>query len=172
MRLEFMDFLACPDCHTQTLHLQASRYGTGGLEIEEGTIGCDGCGQTFLIRDGIPLMLPRDLRAITEEIGSSKREGTLRTSIGYDFHHRRQGSDNSKEKSDRRCHAANLDLARKYFLDYLALDEAQVASLKGSVVLDAGCGPGRYMAIAREHGARDVVGLDLSEGGLLEARSC
>jgi SAM-dependent methyltransferase/uncharacterized protein YbaR (Trm112 family) len=171
MRPIFLDFLACPDCHSSTLHLQVTRYSNDGTEIEAGTLNCGGCGQTFLIKDGIPRMLPRDLRSTLEEIGSGEKEGTVRTRLGYDFHHGRQGSDKSAEKSDQRSHAANLELARKYFLDYLALDEAQVAGLKGSVVLDAGCGPGRYMAIAHEHGAREVVGLDLSEGGLLEARS-
>ena len=171
MRQRLLDFLACPDCHSATLQLKVSRYGSGGAEIEAGTVECGGCGQTFQIRDGIPVMIPSDLQATMEGMEGGQEEGTLHTSQGYDFHHRRQGSEISKEKSDRPSHARNLELAGKYFLDYLALTEAQVASLNGRVVLDAGCGPGRYMAISGEYGALDIVGLDLSLGGLLEARS-
>src|SRR4051794_41491377 len=36
------------------------------------------------------------------------------------------------------------------------------SDLVGSVVLDAGCGMGRYLRVAAEAGARLVVGLDLS----------
>jgi SAM-dependent methyltransferase len=38
----------------------------------------------------------------------------------------------------------------------------EAADLSGSVVLDAGCGMGRYLRIAAEAGARLAVGLDLS----------
>lgn len=37
------------------------------------------------------------------------------------------------------------------------------ADLAGALVLDAGCGMGRYLRMAAEMGARGVVGLDLSE---------
>ena len=90
---------------------------------------------------------------------------------GYDYQHQRKGNDNLKEKPAIPWHAANLELARQYFLDYLSLSDAQTASLKGSVVLDAGCGAGRYMAIVREYGVQDIVGIDLSMGGLLKANS-
>ena len=40
------------------------------------------------------------------------------------------------------------------------------ATLAGLAVLDAGCGTGRYMQIARERGASTVVGVDLSLGML------
>src|SRR5947209_14818643 len=37
------------------------------------------------------------------------------------------------------------------------------AELAGAVVLDAGCGMGRYLRVAAEGGPRLLVGLDLSE---------
>jgi SAM-dependent methyltransferase len=40
------------------------------------------------------------------------------------------------------------------------------ADLEGQVVLDAGCGMGRYLRIAAESSARLIVGLDLSEAVL------
>ena len=38
------------------------------------------------------------------------------------------------------------------------------ADLEGKLVLDAGCGMGRFAEVAASHGAR-VVGVDLSPGG-------
>lgn len=40
----------------------------------------------------------------------------------------------------------------------------------GDAILDAGCGPGRDVAFFRERG-REVVGIDLSSGMLIEARA-
>ena len=45
------------------------------------------------------------------------------------------------------------------------------ADLDGKVVLDAGCGMGRYLRIAAESSARLIVGLDLSRGGRGRARA-
>src|SRR5436305_12843418 len=43
------------------------------------------------------------------------------------------------------------------------------ADLGGAVVLDAGCGMGRYLRVAAEGGPRALVGLDLS-GAVFAAR--
>jgi SAM-dependent methyltransferase len=48
---------------------------------------------------------------------------------------------------------------RATFRNRTGLDEAALA---GALVLDAGCGMGRYLRVAAEAGARLVVGLDLS----------
>jgi SAM-dependent methyltransferase len=48
---------------------------------------------------------------------------------------------------------------RATFWNRTGLDDAALA---GAVVLDAGCGMGRYLRVAAEAGARLVVGLDLS----------
>jgi SAM-dependent methyltransferase len=49
---------------------------------------------------------------------------------------------------------------RATFRNRSGLGEAELA---GAVVLDAGCGMGRYLRVAAKAGARLVVGLDLSE---------
>jgi SAM-dependent methyltransferase len=51
------------------------------------------------------------------------------------------------------------DEDRATFWNRTGLDRAALA---GAVVLDAGCGMGRYLRVAGEAGARIVVGLDLS----------
>lgn len=42
--------------------------------------------------------------------------------------------------------------------------------LRGKRVLDAGCGSGRYSMALAIHGASEIIGIDISEGGLSEAQ--
>jgi len=49
---------------------------------------------------------------------------------------------------------------RATFLNHTGLRPGDLA---GAIVLDAGCGMGRYLRVASEFGAKTVVGLDLSE---------
>ena len=54
-----------------------------------------------------------------------------------------------------------LDTFREEFLEWLAPVTAE--DVRGTVVLDAGCGKGRHLLLAADFGAAQVVGLDLSE---------
>ncbi len=170
MKQRLVDILACPDCLSHNLLLVIKKYGHGDLEIEEGSLDCPNCSRTFLIKDGIPRMLPHDFQGNQENIVETDNKGTLLTIIGYDFHHLRKGDNNSKEKY-KITDPSELELTRQYFINYLALNASDVETLKGRLVLDAGCGAGRFMAVAQEYDVLDIVGLDLSEGGLLRARS-
>ncbi len=59
MRQELMEILVCPMCKGE-LTLKVEREEDG--EIVEGTINCAACAEDFPIEDGIPNMLPPDLR--------------------------------------------------------------------------------------------------------------
>jgi SAM-dependent methyltransferase/uncharacterized protein YbaR (Trm112 family) len=174
MQPRLLDFLACPDCRSAQLYLhviKGHRDDRRVPEIEEGSLVCTVCDGTYLINAGIPRMLPKDLRGAAPMANHEWVEGTLRTAQGYDTHHLRNQSDRSQDGVAPTGHAADLDLARQNFCEYLALEVNELHSLEGRVVLDAGCGGGRFMAAAREYGVADVVGLDLSEGGLLHAQA-
>ncbi len=54
-----MDILACPLCK-QELRLDATREEAG--EVIEGTLTCTACGEVYPISEGIPNLLPPDLR--------------------------------------------------------------------------------------------------------------
>ena len=54
---------------------------------------------------------------------------------------------------------------------FLAKTGLSAASLRGKLVLDAGCGGGRYSKLLGTHGAK-VLGLDLSDAVEKAARSC
>ena len=45
-----------------------------------------------------------------------------------------------------------------------------IPDLKGKTLLDLGCGYGWHCGYAREQGAREILGIDLSEKMLMEAR--
>jgi len=59
MRSDLMEILVCPLCKAE---LSLAVDQEDGDEILAGTLTCTGCGQTFPIEDGIPNLLPPDLR--------------------------------------------------------------------------------------------------------------
>lgn len=173
MQPRLLDFVACPDCRSHELRLgetQELREKKGQTDIEEGFIVCSGCGEIYPIREGIARMLPSDLRQSSCEEYGERVEGILRTARGYDIHHLRTQTGPSQDKAVPPHRATHPDLVRRYFRDYLSLEARDLQSLVGQIVLDAGCGDGRFMPVVHESGATDVVGVDVSIGGLLHAR--
>jgi len=171
MHLRLLDFLACPDCRSEKLDLLVEKNDDTGMEIAQGSITCCSCNRKFSIISGIPRMLPKSLTPLAPQKDEFPGAGALQTMRGYDFHHQRQGHYQSQRELAPDNHDANLALTRRYFRNYLNLSNLQLEELKTRIVLDAGCGPGRYMAIAHEYGAAEIIGLDLSSGGLLTAKS-
>lgn len=59
MRRDLMDILACPLCKNElTLHVDREEDG----EVIEGSLHCATDDETYPISDGIPNLLPPDLR--------------------------------------------------------------------------------------------------------------
>jgi SAM-dependent methyltransferase len=107
-----------------------------GDEIGQGELRCLGCGLVFPIRGGIPRLLPPEL--------SAEKQRTARA-FGWEWRHFVEMHDAYEEQ----------------FMDWLWPLERDF--FKDKVVLDAGCGIGRHMFFAAEFGARDVIGMDLSD---------
>lgn len=63
MRHDLLDILACPLCKG-ALTLSATREE--GPEVLDGTLTCATCGETYPVQDGIPNLLPPDLRRAME----------------------------------------------------------------------------------------------------------
>lgn len=59
MRQDLMEILVCPMCKGD---LQLTVDREDGEEIVEGKLVCTQCNETYPIEDGIPNMLPPDLR--------------------------------------------------------------------------------------------------------------
>ena len=59
MRHDLMDILACPMCRGPlTLTVESEKDN----DIIEGALHCAACKETYPIKDGIPNLLPPDLR--------------------------------------------------------------------------------------------------------------
>ncbi|MFA7249950.1 MAG: methytransferase partner Trm112 [Dehalococcoidia bacterium] len=63
MRHDLIDILACPLCKA-ALSLSVTREEGG--EVLEGTLECTSCHEIYPIVDGIPNLLPPDLRRAME----------------------------------------------------------------------------------------------------------
>lgn len=72
MRPDLMDILACPLCKGPlTLHPTEERDG----EVIAGSLHCAACDEHYPISDGIPNLLPPDLReAMDQERAATQAE--------------------------------------------------------------------------------------------------
>ena len=132
MRPELCEILACPECQGE-LHL----VGHQGSEdtVQSGTLSCVTCSKDYSVKKGIPRFVSED-------------EDYCR-SFGWQwerFHRTQIDAFNGTSESERR---------------FLAETGWQPSELNGLMVLDAGCGAGRFSAVASEWGAK-VIALDLS----------
>jgi uncharacterized protein YbaR (Trm112 family) len=72
MRRDLMDILACPvDKGTLTLTVTSE----DASEVLAGTLHCESCGEDYPIADGIPNLLPPDLRRAIEAEQASGASG-------------------------------------------------------------------------------------------------
>jgi len=63
MRKDLMDILACPMCKGE---LELSTEEVEGDEVIRGSLFCAKCNERYPIEDGIPNLLPPDLRKAAE----------------------------------------------------------------------------------------------------------
>jgi SAM-dependent methyltransferase len=129
---ELLRILACPACGGE-LALETTEGGTD--RVNEGTLRCAGCATTYPIRRGIPRF-----------VGSGDYAG----SFGFQW---------NRFKLEQLDSANGTTLSRDRFYSETAWTPEWLA---GKLVLDGGCGAGRFLEVATRSGAR-VVGVDLSD---------
>lgn len=71
MRESMMDILACPNDKRYPLELFS--ISRDGDDILEGVLSCPACLRFYVIAEGIPIMLPDDLRDRAQETAFLKR---------------------------------------------------------------------------------------------------
>lgn len=145
MKLRLLDYLVCPACGA-TLRWRRSDVSEDDSsgpacagEVEAGTLDCTGCGREFPIVRGIPRLLLEGLSADKERTANA---------FGWEWQTFSQLHDSSETYEEQ-------------FLDWIAPIPPDF--FRGKVVLDAGCGMGRFSAVAARFGAREVIAVDLSE---------
>lgn len=131
MKESLLRYLACPDCQ-ESLDL-ARRVARAG-EVEDGELQCRRCARSYPIMRGIPRFVDTD-----HYVDSF--------SFQWNLHSKTQVDSLAGHSESRKTFATKTGLT--------------AADLKGKLVLDVGCGTGRFMESAVELGA-EVVGFDLS----------
>lgn len=130
-----MEYLACPSCGGELNLLSEGKRE--GIEILEGELGCTSCEARYEIVRGVPRF------ANLGEIEADK--AATASSFGWEWQHFTQEDERYGDQ----------------MLGWI--DPVKSEFFKDKTVLDGGCGKGRHMQLAAQWGARDVVGIDLSD---------
>lgn len=131
MKESLLQHVVCPDC-VGALGLEVE--ARDAREIKQGRLVCQRCASAYPIINGIPRFVVTD-------------SYTKSFSLQWNIHRKTQVDSLSGHEE-----------SRKEFVRKTGLTDSE---LKGRLVLDVGCGTGRYMEIAVDRGA-EVIGLDLS----------
>jgi SAM-dependent methyltransferase len=135
MKERLLQYLACPSCQDA---LRIQDVGKkDGIEILDGNLQCSKCGASFPIVRGVPRFA--NLAEIEED------KAATASSFGWEWQHFTQEDDRYGEQ----------------MLGWL--DPVTEDFFRDKVVLDGGCGKGRHTRLAASWGARDVIGVDLSD---------
>ena len=130
-----MQYLRCPACGGEIqIGVVTQREGA---EIIEGELECRACASHFPITRGIPQF------ATLDDVTADK--AATATSFGWQWQHFTQRDARYAEQ----------------FRGWIAPVEPRF--FKDKVVLEGGCGKGRHTQLAASWGARDVIGIDLSD---------
>lgn len=135
MKRTLLQYLACPSCGGD-IRLEAGSEGEG-REIFEGLLSCAKCGQHFPISRGVPRFA--DLGKVDEE------KAATASNFGWQWQHFTQQDDRYGEQ----------------LLGWL--QPVKPVFFENKLVLEGGCGKGRHTQLAARWGARDVIGVDLSD---------
>jgi uncharacterized protein YbaR (Trm112 family)/ubiquinone/menaquinone biosynthesis C-methylase UbiE len=133
-----INLLCCPACRDD-LRLHKITETSPDGHIMTGELMCEECHAAYPILGGVPRFVPN---ALTADV-SSTVEG-----FGYEW---KYSNPLTKNK---------LLTAAETFLDFIY--PVQSDYFKDKIVLDVGCGLGRFSVLSQESGAKAVVGLDLS----------
>jgi SAM-dependent methyltransferase len=133
MKSKLLDYLCCPSCRADLVPDVRSLQDE---EVETGSLACKTCRRSFEIRSGIPRFTPPELSdKVRRNVGSFGYEWSWLSSLS--------------EKNETE------------FLSYLG--RICPESFKSRVVLDAGCGMGKFLYLSGKYGAKDVIGVDLAD---------
>lgn len=131
MKRDLMQVLCCPDCAG---HLVLHDTVATNSDVEMGALSCTACGTDYPIVRGIPRFVESDAY-----VGSFSYEWNRWNTVQLDSANGGHESENTfREKTG-----------------------FTPADLQGKLVLDVGCGAGRFLDVASRWGAT-VVGVDLS----------
>jgi len=134
-----LNLLCCPSCSGDLTIDGATETAPDG-HIMSGDLKCAGCAAVYPIARGVPRFVPG---ALSEKVTATV-EG-----FGYEW-----------TTSEAYLQNTQFSSAETFFQ---FIEPVQRDFFKGKLVLDAGCGAGRFTLLAQQFGAAGVVGVDLSD---------
>lgn len=135
MKLSLLPLLACPACRGELAFSRLESMPRESEDLQDGALACRLCSREYPIVEGVPQMFP----------DASLEPRVRRTGESFGWEWLR--------------YPGAMPEDRPIFLAETQLPESAWA---GRLVLDGGCGMGRYARVALELGA-EVVAFDLSE---------
>lgn len=167
MKIELLDFLSCPECENSLeIRILEEENFQETTEIKEGYLICKN-SHFYVVTNYIPRMLPNQLEKLknfkekyseiipAQELKFKKsnleklQEKTIE-SFGFEWKKWNRFGWENRESLEK----------TKAIFDYKVMFKPE--EIRGKLLLDAGCGNGRYTKIASDYGAISV-GVDLSE---------
>lgn len=145
MHLSLLGLLECPECRGD---LRLDPASPSSPTVESGTLAC-AHGHRFPIVNGVPRFVHHELNV---------DQARTRDSFGYEW---------TRLYPEHGHASAELQAERDIFLEYT---RTVPSDFRGRLVLDAGCGNGRYAKLANDWGAR-VVAVDISAAVDIAARN-
>lgn len=135
MKSKLLDLLACPVCGGDLVI--AHEGEREGEEILEGELSCQKCARSYAIIRGVPRF------AALDAVERDKAETA--ENFGWQWTHFTQEDE-------------------KYADQFLGwLQPVRPEFFEGKVILEGGCGKGRHTKLASDWGAKEIVGIDLSD---------
>ena len=145
MKEALLEHLACPDCKGE-LRLEGPRLEAG--EIAAGALRCAACGLAWPIEAGVPNFVPAgDRKDVQQTTSGFARNWDAFNDIILD----------------------NETLNDELFRDWIAPFDPE--GFRGRLVLEPGCGMGRWLRVAANYGPRTLIGLDYSPVAYTAARN-
>ena len=141
MKRILLDYLVCPDCQVALVCEATEEVGD---DIESGSLRCEQCQRTYPIVRGIP-------RFVTSENPLAGQNVDTADAFGWEWQEFTELHD--------------MDTYKAQMLDWI--EPMQPAFFVDKVVLDAGCGMGRFSMVSSHFGAKMVLAVDAS--GAVEA---
>lgn len=162
MRESLVAILRCP-ADMSRLEANASARSDDG-HIIAGRLTCTGCGQVYSIEQGVPNMLPPGLAQVGDHDLSRLQKATV-DRFGFEWRHFRDwgwlDEYPAVPGAEEKFFGGLAEHTRSAFWSKSLFQPRDLHP--GLLVLDAGCGNGRFTVQAARTGA-EVVGIDLGWG--------
>lgn len=150
MKSDLLELLVCSKCQGNLDMVEPKVLDD---ELLSARLFCPECSRTFALIEGIPRMV--------QDLGEMK---TVAESFGFQW--RKYFESRFEEQT---LYGRTAEQEIKYFLSSMGISKEDI---EGKRILDAGCGCGKLTRMLGELGAREVVGVDISEAAVVAYEHC